>query len=154
MSDGVDALVTRINSLADRITGNDKVKQALTLIGIRLQAEIKKKIRSIHLIDTGNLQNKIYYKLFQDDRGHGVAVGSYGVPYAALYEFGFHGSQNVRAHSRLMNEAFGKPVKTAKQIQVKAHVRFLTVAKRPYIRPTVLAENQYILDTIRAVLNE
>ena len=154
MSDGVENLVARVDALAQRFSGDDKIKEALTRIGLRLQAQIKLKIRAIHLIDTGNLQNKIYYKLFKDSRGQGVSVGSYGVPYAAMYEFGFSGNQAIRSHTRLMKQAFGKAVKSPRNIQVRAHARFLTVRARPYIRPTVKSESQFILDTLRTVLSE
>jgi hypothetical protein len=39
-------------------------------------------------IDTGALRNSISYKVELDQNGGSVTVGSYGLPYAAMQEFG------------------------------------------------------------------
>ena len=68
--------------------GSRQIKEALLRIGIMLQTQIKLNIRSRGLIDTGRLINSIKYKIYANSSTSKVEVGSYGVPYAAIHEFG------------------------------------------------------------------
>jgi hypothetical protein len=61
------------------------------------------------------------------------------VKYAAFWEFGFHGTEAVRAYERLVKDSDNpKGFKTV--VQVRAHDRQVNQAARPFMRPS-LAEN-------------
>lgn len=120
---------------------SDAMRAALLRIGIRLQADIKINIRSKGLIDKGHLINSINYELFKDGSSIGVNVGSYGVKYAAVHEFGFNGIVQIRGHSRL-----GRPV--------KAHSRRVNIRQKKFIRDSLVKNRQFILDTMRLVYME
>jgi hypothetical protein len=53
-----------------------------------------------------------------------------GAEYAAAVEFGKHGPEQVRAHTR--SEAFGRPTQP---FTVRAHTRQANQPSRPYARP-------------------
>jgi len=56
--------------------------------------------------------------------GNAVEVAlSNSLPYAAFYEFGFQGSEQVSEHLRQMTEAFGKPVATPHEVLVRSYSR-------------------------------
>lgn len=86
----------------------------------------------------------------------GLAVGSFGIPYAAIHEFGFDGQVQVKAHQRKISKAFGRPLKKgAKIVDVRAHTARRRVRARPYIRPAVKTHQAKIMDILReAVMSE
>jgi hypothetical protein len=72
----------------------------------------------------------------------GAAAG--GIPgkdgrkysYAAVWEFGFHGTVNVRAHQRVY--------RSGTVGQVRSHERTMNVTARPYVRPALETSRQAI----------
>jgi hypothetical protein len=62
------------------------------------------------------------------------------LPYARKWEYGFSGTEPVRAHSRMMTQAWGRPV-SPHLIQVRAHTRRLNLPARSFLR-TSLEENR------------
>lgn len=120
---------------------SDEMRAALLRIGVRLQADIKIRIRALGLIDKGHLINSINYELFRDGTSLGVNVGSYGVKYAAVHEFGFKGIVQIRGHNRK-----GSPV--------KAHNRRVNIRQKKFIRDSLVKNRQFVLDTIRLVYME
>lgn len=131
--------------------GDPRLKEALLRIGILLESEIKLNIRRNRLIDTGNLLNSIRYQLFQRGEVQGVTVGSYGVPYAAVHEFGFTGTQNVRAHERQVNQAFGRSIRPT-TASVRSFSRNVNIRARPYVRPAMRKHGQRITEILRGLV--
>ena len=80
------------------------------------------------LRDTGRLMNSITKKVGATE----VSVGT-NVVYAALHHFGAkRGSFGIRqvkvkAHARLINQVFGRPLAKPKKIQVGAHLRAMAL---------------------------
>jgi hypothetical protein len=64
------------------------MRRVLTRIGIKLEGQIKRNIRRIDLIDTGTLLNSIRYELTSSGSAGILQVGSWGVPYARIHEYG------------------------------------------------------------------
>ena len=67
---------------------------------------------------TGSLRQRMTSRV---SRAGNRVIGRVGnnVKYAAFHEFGFHGTQNVRAHSRVMDQvnAAGNPVDTRRAVR-------------------------------------
>ncbi|MGH6980095.1 MAG: hypothetical protein ACREFC_02710, partial [Stellaceae bacterium] len=70
--------------------------------------------------------------------GAAVTVGVGEVPYAGLREYGFHGTETVRAHLRLIKEAFGRPI-APREIAVRSYTRRVDYPAHSYLR-TALAD--------------
>lgn len=121
---------------------------AFVRIGTILQGQIKVNIRSQGLIDTGNLLNSIRYELIKEGSKSGVRVGSYGVKYAAVHEFGFRGIVTIRSHTRTISQAFGRPI-APRPVTVRSHSAKMNVRKRPYIKPAIEKHKGTIIDIIR-----
>lgn len=66
------------------VESDEFITGALDRIGQRIVTTTKTNIRKQGLVDTGRLMNSIMAKR----RGKTLTVGSFGVPYAALHEFG------------------------------------------------------------------
>lgn len=152
MSSMTSGLVLRIQARMKALQPDNQVlRAAFTRIGILVMGETILNIRRKHIIDTGNLMSKIRYELFQEGDKAGVRIGSYGVKYAAVHEFGFHGTVSVRAHTRLMTQAFGHPVE-ARQIGVGTFRRQMNIRARPYLRPAVRSQTDNIVTILREAI--
>jgi phage gpG-like protein len=136
----ITGLIARLQKRVENFQpSNPRLKQAFTRIGLYVSAITKLNVRRRGLIDTGRLMNSIRYEFTKDAKGEGIQVGSFGVPYAAVHEFGFNGRVNVRAFTRR-----GKPV--------QAHSRNVRIRQRPYLRPALAHARLFILDTLREAL--
>ncbi len=83
-------------------------------------------------VDTARLLNSLDAQVRSDERLPVLEVGSFpdddgAVEYAAAVELGFHGEEQVRAHTRN-----GRPV--------RAHERHANTPEQPYLRPALYQE--------------
>ena len=141
-SKAFEILIERINAKVKRFDfGETETFRLLTRIALRLENQTKVNIRRQGLVDTGNLMNSI--KSLVEVRNNNeatISYGSFGVRYAAVHEFGFHGNQAVRAHTR--NTRFGA-------VAVRAHHRQSNIRARPYIRPSLIQQRRFILKLLK-----
>ena len=147
-----DSLVKRIATRLNRVGPNDpNMKAALTRIGLIVSSETILNIRRADLIDTGRLINSIRYELFQDGSRVGINVGSFGVPYAVVHEFGYNGVVQVPTHTRTISKAFGRNIAPV-SFQVSPHSRSVNIKAKWFLRNAVRRHKEYVIDTIRAAL--
>lgn len=84
---------------------------------------------------TGTLRRSINMsKPMEVGTGFDGVVGTGGLPYARIIEYGFSGPQNVRAFIR--SGAFGRPTAP---YTVPSHTRQVNRAAQPYMRPALAA---------------
>lgn len=131
-----------------------QIKLALTRIALLVTNQAKMNIRRQGLIDTGSLLNSLRYEFYRSGDTQGVLIGSFNIPYAAIWEFGYHGVQRVRTHSRLITQAFGRPLKAAKLAQIRAHGRNVNVQARPYLRPAYQKHREKISQILLQSIQE
>lgn len=148
----VKDLESRIDNLISRYSPTDpKMKEALIRIGVMLEGEIKLNIRRKKIIDTGALFNSIKWKFVQD----GIEVGSFGVPYAAIHEFGSKDVKDVqrRAMFASMRDA-GKldGARVSKNI-LDFSGPTITFKARPFIRPAVKKKKKRIVKIMQDLLS-
>lgn len=79
------------------------------------------------LNDTGRLRQSITFKL----GNKAVEIGT-NVDYAPVHQFG-GGIIDVPAHTKLINQAFGKPLKYPVYVNVKAHKKKTNIKARPFL---------------------
>lgn len=132
-----------------RIT-DPKAREALLRIGLLIEAEAKQNIRRKGIIDTGRLLNSIRSELFQTPDRIGVRVGSFGVPYASMHEFGgpFTDPQRRAMFSSLRDRGRLGPVRSPGKGIIQGN-RFTA---RPYLRPALQVHRNRILNIIRGLL--
>jgi len=84
---------------------------------------------------TGRLRNSVFPQVkIQGDKVLGT-IGT-NVLYGRFWELGFVGGVQVRAHERLIAQAFGKSI-APRRIRVRAHSRQIDQEARPFLRPAM-----------------
>lgn len=145
----ISRIQERINAMKP---DSAELHAAFTRIGVVIASQTQINIRQRQLIDTGRLINSIRYEFYKDGDVSGIKIGSFGVPYAAVHEFGFSGVVSVREHKRLMTKAFGRDI-PAQQVTVKPHERFARIKARPYLRPAVRKHQNLAINLLREALH-
>lgn len=125
-----------------------EMKEAMLRIGFLLESEAKLNIRRQGIIDTGRLFNSIRSEFYERGSIVGVRVGSFGVPYASLHEFGgnFTDRQRRAMFASLRERGRLGPRRIGPDKGVIQGGRFLA---RPYLRPAVITHKRRIIDIIR-----
>ena len=125
-----DAVMARLTALPDRA---DSVLRgtASDLIG-RLRDRVEANLSGGVLnARTGALRASLAAALTQ--AGGIAATVTASAPYAAFQEYGFSGSESVRAHLRLQTQAFGRPIRPV-EAQVRAYGRQVDYPAHSYLR--------------------
>ncbi len=127
-----------------------RLREGLLRIGLLIEAEAKLNIRRKGIIDTGRLINSIRHELFKEKSAAGVRVGSFGVPYAAIHEFGgpFTDAQRRAMFASLRDRGKLGPSRTPGKGVIQGN-RFIA---RPYLRPAVNKNRGRIIDIVREML--
>lgn len=103
MPDKIDMLAARIAKMREaKSPGSSQVRTALTRIGLVLEAEMKYHAKRQGIIDTGSLLNSIRYEIEQSGNTAFLTVGSFGIKYAAMNEFG--GKMSRRQVQKMFSE--------------------------------------------------
>lgn len=110
--------------------------RAVTALAIRLVKRVQEKLSGEVLGErTHHLHDSIHYEVAQDGQSVVATIGT-NVRYAAFWEFGYQGVEQVREHMRKMVQAFGRPV-TPREIMVRAHQRKVDQPPRSFLRSTL-----------------
>ena len=147
----VSKRIERMKALAN--PDSLEVRQALTRIATVLQAEIKQNIGREKIIDNGGLLNSIRYEISQTKDNARLIVGSFGIKYAAINEFG--GSMTDR-QVRAMFAALRFKKKDRGAIANKGVVTVFANGTgswraRPFIRPAIQKHSNFIVDILRSI---
>lgn len=78
----------RLDRLAQRIDNGKAVQAMLISIGRTWQASARKNATRSPKVDTGTLRDSLQFRLLMRNSRMVLELGSYGVPYAAIHEFG------------------------------------------------------------------
>ena len=147
-AEGLVALETRLADLltkfGDLTVLMDRIGQAMeTTTAERWDAEISpegipwkksNKPEGKTLIGDGKrgpsarLKNSITHKASRDS----VRIGT-NVIYAAIHQYGFSGSQSVKAHKRTVTSIFGRRLSRPLEQRIGAFTRTMTMPARPFL---------------------
>lgn len=106
---------------------------------LRLTLELLRKVKAEKLsgqvlnVRTGRLRRSIIQRVTEQGNTITGVVGT-NVEYARAHEMGFKGPVSVKAHLRQIKQAWGKPLKSAKKIQIKPHTRQVDFPARSFLR--------------------
>lgn len=104
-------------------------RSAIDLVG----RVIRKLTDDVLKVRTGRLRRSITYVFREDNSGATAIVGT-NLKYAAIHEYGFKGTVNVRAHARMQTMAFGKPMKEPRMVAVREHGMNMNMPERSFLR--------------------
>ena len=137
--------ITSQSVTANFTSMNDKIRRELESTIRRLTLELTNNIKSGKLtgqvlkVRTGRLRNSIHNKVNVSTNAV-VGTVSTNVKYAAIHEYGFNGSENVKGHLRKIKQAFGKSI-SPKTIVINSFQRNMVMPERSFMR-TALNEMQ------------
>lgn len=151
MKDLGSELERRIRAKIKRVDPDSpKMREALLRIGLLVETEAKLNIRRRGIVDTGRLLNSIRHELYRKRSAVGVRIGSFGVPYAAMHEFGgpFTDKQRRAMFAALRDRGKLGPTRKPGKGVIQGN-RFMA---RPYLRPAVRKHRKRIADIIRSLV--
>jgi len=141
-----DILIERLQMRINKLDPNSKsFYEAAYRIGTCVVNRAKLNIREKDIVDTGRLLNSIVFEIIKD-KGE-IRIGSAGVKYASLHEFGGEFTEKMRME---MWEAFNMRGKVRQSLaKDKNVIQGNKVIARPYLRPALRG----CIPIIRKILN-
>jgi phage gpG-like protein len=86
---------------------------------------------------SGRLKDSITSKITDSEDLISGIVGT-NVEYARVHEYGFKGTETVKAHLRTIKQAWGRPLRAgAKQINIRSHSRKANLPERSFLRSSL-----------------
>jgi phage gpG-like protein len=133
--DGAEKLVASFGKLKSE--ARLRVKRTIWLLsGLLVEHIQRNKLSGQYLHQrTGRLAGSIHNEV---DETPDAIIGTVGtnVIYARIHEYGFSGSQAVKAHMRTIKQAWGRPI-SARQIMVSAHSRKVDITEKRFMRDSL-----------------
>jgi phage gpG-like protein len=153
---GGPQLVDRLNRIVP--VAKVEIQKSMGRLVLSLVRRIKQKLSGEALnVRTGRLRRSVTSNVSMDaDAVRGIA--STNVEYAAKHEYGFKGTETVKAHLRLIKKAFGKTLRFPVYQNVGTHTRQVNFPERSFMRtaltemtPEIRAEfNQALTNVVKA----
>lgn len=144
VTSNLEAMIYRLEAkVAAAKDGSDAMRTALTRIAILFQTQAKLNLRRLGIIDRGGLLNSIDYKIFPT----GIEIGSYGIPYAAINEYGGAFTDRQRRAMFANMKRRGGPPRQSKFV-----IRGNQWRARPYLRPAIAQQTPTALEILREAL--
>lgn len=145
-------LVARLEAMPGRI--GQSMATAVTRLCIQLQAKVQYKLSDDVLkVRTGTLRRSITEKVDEQPDSISGIVGT-NVAYAAYHEYGFKGTESVKAHLRTIKKAWGKELKAPGQIEVSAHSRKVDYPAHSFLRSALAEMESRIKETLSKAAQE
>lgn len=130
---GGDVLAAVLRSYGNKV--QSAIVQSVGRSALRLQREVMQNRLSGQVLNvrTGNLRRSIHQRV--TNTGSAV-IGEVNtnVRYGKAHEYGFAGAVNVKASLRQVRQAFGRPLKSPRYVQVRAHSRNVRLPERSFLR--------------------
>lgn len=161
---GPGGLIQKLTVAEQRVRAN--VESAVQIEAFNLVSYIKqKKLSDVVLhVRTGRLRRSITARFEGQGSSTFLALVGTNVKYARIHELGFEGTvqvpeHNVRAHSRRMTTAFGKPLPEPKIVDVRAHVvkafgKNVKMKARPFLAPSLQENLARIIANVQKALGK
>lgn len=129
------AVIARLREMPQRT--QSALEQTVRRLTLELQSRVQRdKLQGQVLRHvTGKLSRSITAEtLVSAGSVVGRVFANATAPYAAIHEFGFHGSEHVRAHTRRLTQVFGRPVDMT--VHVAPFTRIMNMPERSFLRST------------------
>lgn len=137
-------------------TAHGKLLQIMTKVGFDLQGYIQTSKLQGQVLGhrSGWLSSHVHPRT--EDEGTTVTttvgVDKTAVPYAAIHEYGFHGPEQVKAHTRIMSVCFGRTIDPV-TVKVGAFTRTMNMPERSYLRSSLKERIEKYVGWLRGLNN-
>lgn len=144
-------LIARMSARQNAMKVNSpQLNEAFLRIGLQIQTHARLNATKKGIVDTGTLRQQINYKFFNEGNQSGVMIGVFGIPYAAINEFG---GTVTRAMLRAMfANKTNRVKKNKKVIQIAPGAETGTWRARPYLIPAFRSQRQFITNQLSTAL--
>ena len=127
------------------------VQKEIMRLALKMTGKVMGKLSGDVLrVRTGRLRRSIHPEWDFRQGYSGATVGT-NVEYAAIHEYGFSGSVQVKSFQREMTKAFGKPISPT-QVTVRAHTRNINMPERSFLRSTLREMNSEIVEGLQKAI--
>lgn len=127
------------------------VQKKIMRLALKMTGKVMGKLSGDVLrVRTGRLRRSIHPEWDFKQGYSGATVGT-NVEYAAIHEYGFSGSVQVKSFQREMTKAFGKPISPT-QVTVRAHTRNANMPERSFLRTTLREMNSEIVEGLQKAI--
>lgn len=130
-------------------TNSPQLNEAFLRIGLQIQTHARINATKQGVVDTGTLRQQINYKFFNDGNQSGVMIGVFGIPYAAINEFG--GTVTRQMLKAMFAANRNRPKRDSKNI-IKMTGDSGTWKKRPYLIPAFRSQKRFITNQLATAL--
>jgi len=130
---GGDVLVALLRAYGDKV--QTAIVKSVARSALKLQSEVMENRLSGQVLNvrTGNLRRSIHQRVTNTGSAV-IGVVNTNVRYGKAHEYGFAGTVNVKASLRQVRQAFGRPLKSPRYVQVRAHSRNVRLPERSFLR--------------------
>lgn len=150
---GAVQTIAALGAFRDRAREN--VKKAIKELTFRLVAHVKEDKLSDQVlrVRTGRLRRSIT-KQFSEQGDSFTGIVGTNVSYAAVHEYGFKGTVNIRGYMRTAKTVFGRQLKAPITFPVRAHARSVNLPERSFLRSALADMKPEIDARISAAVRE
>ena len=126
-------VIARLRRLPDSM--RSAAKHSIARLVLRLQRHVQqnKLTGQVLKVRTGTLRRSIAQTVAEEPGGI-VGIVSTNVKYARKWEFGFSGNEPVKAHLRMVKQAWGRTIANPRKVAVQAHSRLVDFPERSFLR--------------------
>ncbi len=147
----INKLISKLDQRNKALQPNSQELQEIFYrIGLRVTTQAKLNIRRHGMINTGKLFNSIRWEWFSNGKISGIQIGSFGVPYAAINEFG--GPIDRKQLRAMFANRVGKFSGSKNVIKFSKGAEIGRWRKRPYLTPAFKDNRQFIINSLAQVL--
>lgn len=149
---GKEQVVARLDRMPGKI--HDAVFKEITELCLMIENYVKTQKLSGQVLNkiSGRLQSSIHGDELPRDSGGtitGRIFSAAPMPYAAIHEFGFHGTETVREHIR--TTVFGKKVSP---FTVPSFTRTMNMPERSFLRSSLTDNAPKIIQGLKDAIKE
>ncbi|MGN6383653.1 MAG: hypothetical protein ACTHMK_13705 [Dyella sp.] len=149
---GQDSVVRVMTAVAEGMRARLVTVQQRNGFDIQQYVQTQKLSGQVLNRRTGRLRNSIN-SLVQEGPGSVSAQVGTGVSYAKIHEYGFQGTVQVPAHTRMQTMAFGHPMQ-ARLVNVRAHPMRVNLPERSFLRSSLREKAPEAIERIRVAVRE
>ena len=151
---GGDKVLAFMDGIFPRV--RTAARQSITRSLFELVAEVKSQKLSGQVLRnrTGRLRRSIHASKVEDTGGEIAGTVGTNVEYAAVHEYGFSGTVTVKAHMRMITQAWGKQLKNPHQVSVSSHGRQVNLPERSFLRSALKEMSPGFIARLQTDINE
>jgi hypothetical protein len=152
---GATEVIERLGAMPEKV--RLAAKSSLDMWALELAGYIKADKLSGQVLNrrSGKLSSSVYPAKSETSTSvSGGARAGLDVPYAKAHEYGFQGNVVVTIHHRMQTMAWGKPMKTPREVLVNQYSSQVNLPERSYMRSALQDKAADGIAELRAAVKE